>query len=88
MSHPPSDPVGADAMKGSPRAFSGTSIGARSAFVSSWTVTAMQLDGVTPVQETATSIYLDLSATLRLQINTLGLSPGQAAKAALGVIVR
>jgi hypothetical protein len=86
--HPAADSSLADAMGANPRSFSGTAIGPRNAFVSNWTVTAQALDGATPVPVAATSIYMDISPTLRLQINTLGLSPGQAAMAALGAMIR
>jgi hypothetical protein len=86
--HASSDGALGDLLKAGPRSVSAMTLGQRHGYVSTWTVATRALDGSTPLQETATSIYVDLSDTLRLQIDTIGLRPDQAAQAALGVVVQ
>ena len=86
--HPAEDEGDALGLDANPRPPSPVEIGARSAYTSTWTISTYALDGTTPVQLQAASIYVALSDTVRVQVNTVGLNPDLTQLLAAAVVVQ
>jgi len=86
--HPSEDDATALGLATNPRPPSPVQIGPRQAYVSTWTISTVALDGTTPVTVPAVSIYLEVSDTVRVQVNTVGLSADLAQLVAGAVVVQ
>ena len=86
--HPSEDEATALGLASNPRPPSPVQLGVRGAYASTWTVSTYALDGTTPVQLQAVSIYVAVSDTVRVQINTLGLGVDLAQLVADAVVVQ
>jgi hypothetical protein len=86
--HPAEDVRDALGLDTNPRPPSPVQVGARSAYSSTWTISTYALDGTTPVQLQAASIFVALSDTVRVQVNTIGLSPELTQLLAAAVVVQ
>jgi hypothetical protein len=86
--HPSEDDATALGLADNPRQLRQVSVGSRDAYASSWTVTATGLDGTSQVTLQAESIYIAVSDTLRVQVDTIGLSPIVAQLVAQAVVVQ
>jgi hypothetical protein len=86
--HPSEDESLALDLGDNPRPPSPVQVGPRSAYASTWTISTVGLDGSTPVQVQAVSIYLELSGTVRVQVNTIGLDVDMARLVAGAVVVQ
>jgi hypothetical protein len=86
--HPAEDERDALGLDSNPRPPSPVQVGARSAYSSTWTISTYALDGTTPVQLAAASIYVALSDTVRVQVNTIGLDPTLTQLLAAAVVVQ
>jgi hypothetical protein len=86
--HPSQDEPTALGLNYNPRPPTAEQIGQRSAFASTWTIPAVGLDGTTPVQVQAVSIYVAVSDTVRVQVNTMGVGVDLANLVAGAVVVQ
>jgi len=86
--HPSEDETTALGLDANPRPPSPVRLGVRSAYASSWTISTYALDGTTPVQLQAVSIYVAVSDTVRVQVNTIGLGLDVAQLVAGAVVVQ
>jgi hypothetical protein len=86
--HPSQDESSALGLDDNPRPPSPVEVGPRSAYASTWTISTVGLDGRTPVQVQAVSIYLELSDTVRVQVNTIGIDVDLAQLVAGAVVVQ
>ncbi len=86
--HPSEDVATALGLDANPRPPSPMKVGPRSAYASTWTISTVGLDGTTPVDVQAVSIYIALSDTVRVQVNTVGLDIDVAQLVAGAVVVQ
>jgi hypothetical protein len=86
--HPSEGEATALGLDDNPRPPSPMKVGPRSAYVSTWTISTVGLDGTTPMDVQAVSIYLELSDTVRVQVNTMGIDPDLAQLVAGAVVVQ
>jgi hypothetical protein len=87
IEHPAESASDALGLSDNPRATSPVGIGSRIAYESDWTVPAQSLDG-SPVQLSASSVYVVISSTVTLEVTSIGLTPSLTQILTRGVVVQ